>query len=149
MDASTLELRWHIRSGGGGRTERRYLDFVVDGRSLSDRFQTRDQVTLLGCWSPDIERQYIRELLLRSQVTLPSGRLPVYVCAECGDIGCGAVTAFVERTTDGFVWRNFAFENHDGHATEVDSYREIGPFVFNETDYWHVLSERVAALSAA
>jgi hypothetical protein len=54
----------------------------------------------------------------------------------------------VERTPDAFVWRDFAFENgYDATVTDTDSYRGIGPFRFNKTEYWDVLTERVMALS--
>jgi hypothetical protein len=143
MNTSILELRWRIRSGGGGRTERRYLDFVVDGTSLYDRLGVGDHVTPLGCWPVETERERIQQLLSAS------GRVALYVCAECGDLGCGAVTALVERTTDGFVWRDFAFENnYDASMTDADSYRAIGPFVFDKTKYWQVLNQRAATLSA-
>jgi hypothetical protein len=143
MNQSRLELRWRVRAGGGGRTERRYLDFLVDGVSLYDQLRVGDQVTPLGCWVPDSERDYIQQLLAAS------GRVPLYVCAECGDLGCGAITALAERTSDGFVWRDFAFENnYDASIIDVESYRAVGPFVFNKTEYWRVLSERVTSLSA-
>src|ERR1044071_8719053 len=123
MDTSNLELHWRIRPGGDGRTERRYLDFVVDGESLYDQLPVGDQVTPLGCWPPDSEREHIQQLLSAS------GRVPLYVCAECGDLGCGAITALVEWTSDGFVWSDFAFENnYDASITDAASYRAVGPF---------------------
>jgi hypothetical protein len=144
MKTSSLELRWRVRSGGGGRTERRYLDFVVDGKSLYDRLGVGDQVTPLGCWPFETEREHIQQLLSAS------GRVPLYVCAECGDLGCGAITALVERTPDGFVWRDFAFENnYDASITDAESYRAVGPFVFNKTEYWRVLNERATSLSTS
>jgi hypothetical protein len=144
MNQSRLELRWRVRSGGGGRTERRFLDFIVDGESLYDQLHFGDQVTALGCWPPDSERENIQRLLSAS------GRVPLYVCAECGDLGCGAITALVERTPEGFVWRDFAFENnYDATMTDMDSYRAVGPFVFNKTEYWQLLNERAATLSAS
>lgn len=115
----------------------------MDGESLYDQLRVGDQVTALGCWPPDSEREHIQQLLSAS------GRVPLYVCAECGDLGCGAITALVERTPDGFVWRDFAFENnYDGTMTDMDSYRAIGPFMFNKTEYWQVLNERAVTLSA-
>ena len=139
MHTSNLELRWRTRSGESGRTEQRYLDFVVDGTSLYDRLGLGDQVTPLGCWPLETERACLQQLLSAS------GRVPLYVCGECGDLGCGAVTALVERTRDGFVWRDFAFQN-DASIVDADSYRAIGPFVFNKTDYWQVLNARAATL---
>jgi hypothetical protein len=52
MSTSKLELRWRVRSGGGGRTERRYLDFLVDGISLYDRLVVGDQVGPQGSLTP-------------------------------------------------------------------------------------------------
>jgi hypothetical protein len=144
MNQSSLELRWRVRGGGGGRTERRFLDFVVNGVSLYDQLRVGDQVTPLGCWPPDSEREHVQRLLSAS------GRVPLYVCAECGDLGCGAITALVERTPDGFVWSDFAFENnYDASITDAASYRAIGPFVFNKAEYWRVFNERATSLSAS
>jgi hypothetical protein len=143
MSTSILQLLWRVRAGGGGRTERRFLDFVVDGESLCDQLRVGDHVTALGCWPPDSEREHIQQLLSAS------GRVPLYVCAECGDLRCGAITALVERTPEGFVWRDFAFENgSDATMTDMDSYRAIGPFVFHKTEYWQVLNGRAVTLSA-
>ena len=150
MEFSTFELGWRIRSGGGGRTERRYLDFIVDGQSLHDRLEPRDHVTGLGCWVAAFERDYIQQLLARATPGFTARRAPVYVCGECGDLGCGAITAIVERTTNGIVWRDFAFENnYDADMTELDAYRGVGPFLFNKTVYWQVLDERASGLGAA
>ena len=35
---SSLDVTWATRVGGGGRTEQRYLDFVIDGVALCSRF---------------------------------------------------------------------------------------------------------------
>lgn len=102
---SRLELRWRVRFGGKDRAERHYLDFVVDGQSLTHQFPGSDYVTPLGCWMPDAERTTIEQLLTGSQ------RLPLYVCAECGELRCGAITALVELRSDAVVWRAFVFEN--------------------------------------
>jgi hypothetical protein len=117
------------------------LEFVVDGTSLYDRLRVGDQVTALGCWPVETEREYIQQLLAAS------GRVPLYVCAECGDLGCGAITTRVDRTPDGFVWHDFAFEsNSDASMADAESYRAVGPFVFNKTEYWRVFNERATSL---
>jgi hypothetical protein len=44
----------------------------------------------------------------------------------------------------------FAFENnYDASITDAESYRAVGPFVFNKTEYWRVLNERATGLSAS
>ena len=147
MQFSSLELKWRVRAGGGGRSERRYLDFIVDGQSLRDRLEPPEHVTGLGCWVAGFEREYIQQLLTRAAPASPTGRVPIYVCGECGDLGCGAITAIVERTTTGFIWRDFAFENnYDSAMADLDQYRGVGPFLFNKTAYFQVLNERASAL---
>lgn len=147
MTRPAFELRWRTQAGGGGRTGRRYLDFVVDGASLQDLLRAGGQVTPLGCWSAEAERESIRQLLCRAPASSQSGRVPIYVCAECGDLGCGAVTVAVERTPEGFVWRDFAYENaSDPAMIDLDSFGGTGPFLFDKTAYWQVLNERASGL---
>jgi hypothetical protein len=135
MSVSRLGLRWRTRPGevhktGSFKTERRYLEFTIDGRSLQDEVRPSDHVSPIGCWTAEFQRHHLDQLLLRAAGESPTGRVPIFVCAECGDLGCGAVTVAVERTTEGFVWRDFAYENnYDPAMTDVDSYREVGPFL--------------------
>lgn len=146
-DTSTFELRWRTRPDEGSRTGRRYLDFIVDGASLQDLLAAEDLVTGLGCWPAAPERDSIEQLLVRRPPESPSGRVPIYVCGECGDLGCGAVTAKVERTPDGIRWSDFAFENsYDPNMTDVESYRGAGPFLFDESEYCRILDQRAASL---
>ncbi|WP_123914223.1 hypothetical protein [Georgenia muralis] len=66
---------------------------------------------------------------------LPDGRAAIYVCAQCGDIGCGAISAVIERTATTVVWRDFRwddglqYEEHDNTAITG------GPFVFDPEEY--------------
>lgn len=146
MPFSTLELVWSTREGGGGATRRDYLDFVVDGRSLQDRLPPSDTISPLG-WG-FIERTHIGQLLMREPPESPTGRVPLYVCAECGDLGCGAVMARIEATADAIVWSDFAWEVDYEDAPGEDGvgrqYEGIGPFEFRKAAYWSVLNGRLA-----
>ena len=53
------------------------------------------------------------------------------VCSECGDIGCGAITAIIEITDKTVIWRDFGYEN-DYSQPDLFNYKEIGPFTFNK-----------------
>jgi hypothetical protein len=145
MEHSQLQLRPAVRAGSGGRTERRYLDFVVDGRALLPLVGSPDLIGGVGWGAAEGERLYIERLLLRAATDVPSGRVSIYVCPECGDIGCGAVTARIAKTSDAFVWSDFAFENNDD-STLDERYDELGPFAFNKTEYWQLLSARLTEL---
>ncbi len=45
-------------------------------------------------------RDSIQQLLLDVPTALPDDRQSVFVCAECGDVGCGAITARIVRHDD-------------------------------------------------
>jgi hypothetical protein len=89
-----LELRWRERDVGAMETPRRFLDFVVDGDSLYDLLG-RDNITPLGWGTPQQQRDAFLQLLGEAPPTVED-RTALYVCAECGDLYCGAVTATIE-----------------------------------------------------
>jgi hypothetical protein len=134
----TLTLRETRREGGGGKTARTYLDFYVPGRRLLDLLDWPDAdfIAPLG-WGP-VEAQIsaIGELLRRQKPSLSSGRCQLYICPECADIACGAVTARVEREADFVVWRDFAFEN----GYEDPRLYDLTPLHFDATAYEQTLS---------
>ena len=140
-EVSSLALAWRTREGGGGKTERRYLDFIVNGVSLGDMLDGGGAIGCLGWEVPKHDEEQVQVLLLKQPTPLETGRVMIYVCAECGDIGCGAVTASVEKTADHFVWKDFGYEN-DYDGPDLRPYKHMGPFRFNKTDYWKALSQR-------
>jgi hypothetical protein len=53
----------------------------------------------------------VDRLLLTSEADFPNERRSLFVCAECGDLGCGAVTLSVTRVGGKVVWSDFGYEN--------------------------------------
>jgi hypothetical protein len=142
---SKLELIWRTRKGGGGGTQRIYLDFVVNGQSLHDLLTTDDHIGCLGWLPQDIEQVVFEQLTTGRLSDLGNDRYAIYVCAECGDIGCGAITVQIEKTKDGFVWKNFGYENdYDESMQDLENYKKIGEFHFKEAEYQHALTSRPA-----
>jgi hypothetical protein len=138
-----LTLRESQRTGGGGRTPRTFLDFVVDGRSLYDLLVSRgfDSIPCLG-WGPlDSQKAAVERLLRRKEPDFPNERTSLFVCAECGDLDCGAVSVMVERAGDEIVWRDFAFENTYDSELQRDRLEDVGPFRFNGREYLVVLAQ--------
>ncbi|RQH06870.1 hypothetical protein [Bradyrhizobium sp. RP6] len=136
-----LELVALHRSGGGSppKQERYTFDFVVNGQSLF-AVTGASNFDLSGCLSvPQREPELAVRLndglarLLTSAVPIGgSNRTALYVCPECGDLACGAITALVSRS-DGVVrWSDFAYEN--GHSSEI-KLSKVGPFAFHWTSY--------------
>jgi len=138
---SSLRLEWKRRAGGGGRTQRNFLDFIVDGQSLSA--VVGDQISCLGSFVSDENAKAVRRLLLEEPADLPDNRRTLYVCPECGDIGCGVVSLVVERVDKKIIWRHFGYENNYESGIRVEGFEEIGPFAFNADEYEKVLKQAI------
>ena len=138
-----LSLMPRTRSGGGGKTEQQYLDFVIDGQSLGDLLNVADRVGCLGWDAPEYQTELIAVLRLEKPSSLETGRAMIYVCPECGDIGCGAITVQIEETEHHFVWHRFGYENdYDPSTSELVEYAAFGPFVFDKADYRRALKPK-------
>lgn len=66
---------------------------------------------------------------------LPNGRVPLFVCPVCGDLGCGAVSVGVERSTTTVVWRDFGWDFDYEIDGEPSDPILGGPFVFDRREY--------------
>src|SRR5215510_7419993 len=126
---SKLKLEWKRREGGGGRTQRDYLDFIVDGQPLSEL--VGDYVSCLGWLVSEENTKAVRRLLLKEPPDLPNDRNALYICPECADLGCGALSLVVERVGDNIIWRDFGFENDYDDIIHAEGFEEVGPFTFD------------------
>lgn len=136
MQTSILELKWKRREGGGGRTQRDFLDFVIDGESLSEKI-SGDLISSLGWFLPQENEKAVNQIMLKEDSDLPDNRYILYVCPECGDVGCGAITAVIERENDNIVWRDLGFQNN--YETEIRPIENIGSFIFERAQYRNAL----------
>ena len=137
MKTSILELEWKRRESGSNTTQRDFFDFVVDGKSLSE--ELGGDVSPLDWFTPNENLRVVNQLLLREDSELPDDRYPLFVCAECGDLGCGAITAVIERENDKIIWRDFGYQNN--YEKEIYSVRFAGMFVFDESQYQMALEK--------
>jgi hypothetical protein len=126
------------RIAGAGQTPRKYCDFVVDGCSVlsSIGWIGADLITPLGWGVPEHQKHVVAELLRKAPASLPSGRTPIYICPECGDIGCGAIAVRIGRAGDQIMWSDFASENGYEAPREIaaDTMR------FDPRDYWKAIA---------
>ena len=138
----TLSHRWELRKGEIVRNEvrkheRNYVDFVVSGQPLSEVFQTKvsDMISMFG-WgvNTDYEKRTIKEYLKQEPSELETGRTIIYGCSECGDIGCGAITAEIIHDGDKIIWKDFGYENNYS-GFDLENYKHIPPFVFDKEQY--------------
>jgi hypothetical protein len=89
-----------------------------------------------------------RRLLLSEKAVFPAARRSLFICSECGDIGCGAVTASVVREGHSIVWKDFGYENDYEENMLRDDYKQIGPYMFDWPNYERALLQAVDLLKA-
>jgi hypothetical protein len=69
----------------------------------------------------------------------------LFVCPECGDLGCGSITVEMSITQGRIVWCDFAYENnYDPTMTERDWFAAVWPFAFEPDQYAEALWRRSA-----
>jgi hypothetical protein len=118
------------------QNERTYYDFIVSGQSAKQKLNADnlDLISPFGWSDEKYENEIIKEFIGQKSPNIPSGRLMIYVCPECGDIGCGSITADIEITDDKVIWKNFGYENNDPDI-DLEPYKDILPIEFMKVDY--------------
>ena len=135
---SVLQLEWKRREGGLGKTQREYLDFVIDDQPLAEMI-AGDLVSCVGWFAPDENVKAINRLLLKEPADLPDNRRSLYVCGECGEIDCGAITAVIESSGDKIIWRDFGLESNTEGVTPIEGTEGLH-FVFDREQYEQAFS---------
>ncbi|MYN47654.1 hypothetical protein GTP23_21690 [Pseudoduganella sp. FT93W] len=122
---------------GATTVQRDSADFLVDGTSLLARLVTMNggHGDFMGCFVrgfAEAKAQALNELLLKVDTGSQQRRVGIYICPECGDIGCGRFSVMVERRAGEVIWSDFAYEN--GYE-DPWIFEEIGPFRFEPSQY--------------
>ena len=156
MHRLTLRPARRVGGSGPGWTKRpvAYLDWTVDDVSLRELLNPAfDTVFDLVGWLddawPDGAAGALRRLLGEQPADLPSGRCSLYVCPECADLGCGALTAAVavhERTV---TWSDLGREVDYEDGVERSQLAPVGPLVFDRAEYERTLRAELERLGAA
>jgi len=142
---SEINFTTLIRSGQAGsgvtKVHRISNDFLVDGQSLLELLDraSSSESDLMGCFVQGFSKENgeaAERLCLRANSDTNSGRVKIYVCPECGDIGCGAYTVRVSRDGADFVWSDFAYENGYEDARAISG---VGPYLFAALRYESVV----------
>ena len=140
---SVLRLSNAHRPGGGGKTERHFWELEVDGVSLLVRlgWKGADLISPLGSGSTPAWPEALEALRREKPPQLQSGRVLLYVCPECGDVGCGAIAARITREGDHVLWSDFAHENGYEAPESISGV----PIIFDAQAYWHAFDSCEAA----
>jgi len=147
IDQLTFELKSREETdnlpSGITKSKRNYIDFIVSGKSLGEILgaEKSDLIGNFG-WTEntEYENEQISEFLKEKEPSLETSRIMFYVCAECGDIGCGALTGKISETENEIIWSEFAYENNY-EKYDLTEYENIGPFIFEKVSYRNKLNE--------
>jgi hypothetical protein len=149
-----LELIPAVRTGikypgGSYKSERHFLDFAIDGQSLWEKLKKPDMVSVLcfeyAAQALDESMKAANRLLLAEKADHPHDRRSLFICSECGDLGCGAISCLIVREGDAVVWKEFGFQTN--YEDNVDFYAGIGPFSFEVASYERTLLRAINSLT--
>lgn len=142
-DREVEDVEW------GVMTQRRFLDFELDGRSLYDVLRERgmDYVSVLWLNSPDESPSAtaVARLLGDARSELPDGRVAAFVCPECGDLGCGAITVRLVVGPGEVAWHEWGWQSASDSAVDRSQLAELPSVTFDRAKYERALRDWRAA----
>ncbi len=153
MDTTSLELvetqRGVEPTTANQKRLTRFLDFVVGGEPLYPVMQRGgfDVTTPLWFDAPiEVVSEDVERLLGNRPGDAPHGRVSIYVCAECGDLGCGAVTVRLVCDSESVQWRDWGYQNNYEEDIYSDGLADLPDISFNRREYEAVLAEALSRL---
>jgi hypothetical protein len=139
----SFELAWADRRVGATQAPRRFLDYVIGGRSFYE-LHGHDRISVLG-WGVAAEDERAADRLMSASADL-DGRTAIAVCPEDGDLLCGAISARIVVSGDEIEWTDIALSSYD-YAEDVWTHEALAlwdspELRFGLTLYRDAISER-------
>lgn len=141
-----------LRTDGLSKTPVMYLDFTIDGDPLFSRLQAHvggglDFAGVIQDSWPIESVAAIERLLGEAPGGLPDGRLSLYTCPECGDLGCGAVTARLNLEDDVVTWQHLGWQaDYEDEISALCDGEAFPDLTFTRDSYERVLREQLTRL---
>jgi len=141
-----------LRRDGLSKSPVTYLEFTVNGTPLLHQLRAGadvvlDYVGVIQDGWPIESVAAIERLLGLASGDLPDGRVSLYVCPECGDLGCGAITASLEFEPDLVTWRAFGIQtDNDKTAAPLGGPDDSWASTFNRNEYEQALARELDRL---
>lgn len=113
------------------------LDILIDGLPLTDAVGGLPVgvVGVLSIGQPAYQADSARRLLGLAAPDIPPDRVALYVCGECGDLGCGAITTRLTIDKDRVTWDRFMWERQPEIDVDRTEHGSVGSFVFERHAY--------------
>jgi hypothetical protein len=141
-----------VRTAAVSKTPVTYLDFTIDGDPMFSRLQARaggglDFAGVIQDSWPIESVAAIERLLGDAPGDLPDGRLSLYTCPECGDLGCGAVTVRLHLEDDVVTWQHLGWQaDYDAEISALGDDEAFPDLTFARDRYERVLREQLTRL---
>jgi hypothetical protein len=143
---NTIELLLH--------KEAKYEEFrvLIDGLPLHKHFVGRTGSHPSSAFSgggPLSSENYLKSIVAQLLGEIPSclasGRVPLLVCEECGDVACGAIAAHISVEAEFVIWSDWKAE--DGSSEPSDLMWPTCPdiFTFSRAQYEKVIRAMLVA----
>ena len=114
------------------------FDLLVNGLSLRAMVDNSQLASRFAVEQKAIDPyDVVTDFMGSSQAS--HGRMPLFVCPMCGDIGCGAVTLKVERQDYVIIWSDFRYQTSMSVEDTEHYYSQVGPFTFDIGQYKAVI----------
>lgn len=144
-----------LRNDGTTKTPVGFLDFTVDGSPLFGRLAERAPVdfdfvgVVQDAW-PIETVAAIQRLLGEAPGDLPDGRVSLYWCPECGDVGCGAVTARLRLGAQAVTWEAIGCQTDNDESASALGDDGIFPALsFDRASYERALRRELTRIGPA
>ena len=121
--------------------DRNHIDFIIDGKPLMEVLNlSSDQIGKFG-WGNSLSSELNEiESLKTLKSNLENHLFSIYVCAECGDEGCGTIMCEIKEQNEYIVWRNFV--HGDGQLPrEEDEPIKAESILFKKDDYYKAITQ--------
>lgn len=132
---------------GEHQTVRTFLDFVVGGQALYPVVLAAglDLITSLVPQAPESAAMAIERLLIAREPDVAHDRVALYVCPECADLGCGAITVNVNEDGGVVRWQDWGYQNsYEADVLVVDGFADVE---FDAVEYRAVLRAEIDRLT--
>ena len=123
--------------------DRNYIDFKINGISLAELIGDIGRNIGKFGWKTnvDFELSELKELRESEKSRLENGLFSAYVCAECGDEGCGAIMFEKHQTEKIVEWKNFVWSDGYDNEEEVAETIDIKGIIFERAEYESAMEE--------
>ena len=129
---------------GDPANSRRFHDYVISGVRLSTMIEARDNIGVFGWLGEPAQVAFARQFLGEELSRLAPGRVAIFVCPECGDLGCQCISARLIEDRDSFTWTDFGFEaDYDGGPVHL---LDVRPLRFAKEPY-RAAMRQIAAMA--